>query len=283
MNQIKSVLVTGAAGFIGRAAVTSLEQAGWIVTKAVRTGDQFRGSGYIILDLANPATILSMANEAHFDAIVHLGANVNLLCVDGLEMFAPNTLATGCLAYLAKQWNAQLIYASTAIVCGAKKEAIDATSIVAVDTAYAQSKWLGEQLLVASYAHHCTLRIGGVFGANGPVHLGVNRAIAEAINGVVPTQIGCGGALRNYIYVKDVASAIAIALQERLNGTHLLAGSEVKSVSQMLQEICNTFLQGQQPAIVNGQEAMNQVIQPSPYLPRTRGFCEALNDIKTAH
>ncbi|MEW6165096.1 MAG: NAD(P)-dependent oxidoreductase [Pseudomonadota bacterium] len=278
MDQAKSVLVTGATGFIGRATVVTLEQAGWRVSKGVRTSPA--ASGDIFLDLAQPAAILTLANEARFDAIVHLGAQVGLSDATEAEMFVPNVLASGCLAFLASQWQAHLIFASTAIVCGARTEMIDAGSPVVSDTAYAHTKWLGEQLLAASQAHHCILRVAGVFGPGGPAHLGLNRAIDGAMKGLPPTQVGAGHASRNYIYVKDVARAIAFALQGGLAGTHLLAGSEVMPVNEMLQEVCNTFLPGQRPLHKDGQEAKSQVIQPSPHLPKTRGFREALADIK---
>jgi len=221
-----------------------------------------------------------LENGARFDAIVHLGAHVGLSGATEAEMFAPNILATGCLAFLASQWNAHLVYASTAIVCGVKSEMIDASTPVSADTAYAQSKRLGEQLIEASHAPHCILRIGGVFGSNGPAHLGLNRAIDGALKGNPPIQSGSGAALRNYIYVKDVAEAIVFALQLRLEGTHFLAGSEITSISQMLQTVCDILLPGQQPAMAEWSEAMSQVIEPSMHLPKSRGFREALTDIK---
>lgn len=280
MDKDKSVLITGATGFIGRATVAGLEQAGWAVTRGIRSTGRTLENGEVYLDLANPAAILALRSRVRFDAIVHLGANVGLSGVSEAELFTPNVLASGCLAFLARQWNSHMIFASTVIVGGVKAERIDADTPVAPDTAYARSKWLGEQIIKASCVHHCILRIAGVFGSGGPGHLGLNRAIDGAIKGVLPIQNGLGGALRNYVYVKDVAQAIVFALNSRLEGTHLLAGNEVIPVSQMLQAICNTFLPGQQPAIADGQEAMNQVIQPSPHLPKTRGFREALADIK---
>ncbi len=280
MTHCKTVLVTGATGFIGSATVAVLEQAGWKVTKGTRSTSQTMGSGFIFLDLANPEAILALAKNIRFDSIVHLGANIGLTGVGEKEMYVPNVLSTGCLAFLASQWDAYMIYASTAIVCGAKNKAIDSNSLVSPDTPYAQSKWLGEQLISASQVNHCILRIAGVFGYEGPAHLGLNRAIDGAINGVEPTQIGSGGAMRNYIYVKDVVQAITFALNNRLEGTHLLAGREYMSISQMMKEICSIFLPGQYPLIKDGPEAFSQVIQPSLSLPRTRGFRDALTDIK---
>lgn len=280
MGKTRSVLVTGATGFIGRATVAGLQQAGWEVTRGVRFAAHSLAEGEIYLDLDNPAVILELERNTRFDAVVHLGANIGWSGASEAEMFTPNILATGCLALLASQWNAHLIYASAAIVCGVKSERIDASTPINADTAYAQSKRLGEQLIEASHVPHCVLRIGGVFGASGPAHLGLNRAIDTALEGNPPTQRGSGSALRNYIYVKDVAEAIVFVLRQRLEGTHLLAGSEVASVSKMLQTICETLLPGLPPIVVEGPEATSQLIEPSKYLPKSRGFREALLDIK---
>lgn len=252
------------------------------MTRGVRASARSLEEGKIYLDLNNPAEILATENGARFDAIVHLGACIGWSGAMEAEMFAPNVLATGCLAFLASQWNAHLVYASTAIVCGVKSEKIDVTTPVNADTAYAKSKRLGEQLIEASHVPHCILRIGGVFGANGPAHLGLNRAIDGAMKGNPPTQSGSGFALRNYIYVKDVAEAIVFALHQHLEGTHLIAGYEVMPLNEMLQAICDTFLPGQKPVVADGPEVINQLIEPSKYFPKARGFCEALTDIKGA-
>ena len=280
MSKARSVLVTGATGFIGRATVASLAQAGWVVTGGVRSAACSPENGQIYLDLNNPAEILALESGVRFDAIVHLGAHVGWSAATEVEMFAPNVLTTGCLAFLARQWNAHLVYASAAIVCGVKSERINASTPVSADTGYAQSKLLGEQLIEAAYVPHCILRIGGVFGSNGPSHLGLNRAIDGALKGNPPMQSGTGFALRNYIYVKDVAEAIVFVLQQRLEGTHFLSGSEVTSINQMLQTICDTLLPGQQPIIAEGPEPLSQVIEPSRHLPKSRGFRDALTDVK---
>ncbi len=186
----KSVLVTGATGFIGGALITSLEHAGWTVTKAVRYTTQPLKSNEIYLDLNNLSKILELEYKVHFDAIVHLGANVDLLGAATVEIFVPNTLATGCLTFLAYRWNAQLVFASTAIVCGVRTQRIDANTPVSADTAYALTKLLGEQVIEATRIPCCILRIGGVFGLNGPAHLGLNRAIHGALKGNLPIQKG---------------------------------------------------------------------------------------------
>jgi nucleoside-diphosphate-sugar epimerase len=280
MSLLRKVLVTGATGFIGRTTVIALMDAGWSVTQGSRSASEPRIEGTVFLDLTAPQTILELAKGTSFDAIVHLGAFVGFTSETDSHMFVSNVLSTGCLAYLANFWNAHLVFASTAIVHGVRSEKIEADSPVYPDTAYAQSKWLGEQLLAASQIKHCILRIAGVFGAYGPVHLGINKAITDAMHGKPPQQVGSGSALRNYIYVKDVAAAIVCALHRQLVGVHLLAGHETIVIRDMLQSICDVFISNASPLIKDGPEAMSQVIVPSFLLPESRGFYDALVDIR---
>lgn len=279
MSTTKTVLVTGATGFIGRATVSALADTGWRITQGSRSAGESTEE-VVRLDLSEPATLVTLAKGARFDAIVHLGARVGLSGGAEPDMFVSNALSTGYLAYLAKLWDAHLIFASTAIVHGVRNETINPDSPICPDTAYSKSKWLGEQLLEASNAKHCVLRIAGVFGSGGPAHLGLNRAIDSAIKGEPPLQVGSGETLRNYVYVKDVAEAIVYALEQNLEGAHLLAGHEVLSISEMLQKICDIFLPGMHPVVEDGAQALNQVITPSIFLPRTRGFHDALIDIR---
>lgn len=280
MKHAKSVLVTGASGFIGKRVVDLLKRRGWVVTSATRLIKGEVDVEEIYLDLNHPESILELAKRDPFDAIVHIAAHVGWSGAGMGELFVPNVLASGCLAFLAKNWDSRVVYVSAAIVCGLRTEKIDIDSPVCVENPYAKSKWLGELLFDASDTTYCNLRVGGVYGKFGPSHLGINRAIDRAIRGEPPERIGSGTSLRNYIYVDDVANAIDFSLNEKIVGTHLLAGSEIISISEMLQEICNVFLPGLKPVLRDGNDSPNQVITPSVHFPQTRKFRDALIDIK---
>ena len=281
MSQIKTVLVTGSTGFIGRATFLALESEGWQVTQGSRLLLEDMPKDYVHLDLADPLTVLALTKGHRFDAIVHIGAHVDCSGDAESAMFTPNILTTGCLAYLAKIWDAHIVYASTAIVHGVGAERIDCEAPICLDNPYAKSKWLGEQLIEASNAMHCILRIAGVFGNAGPSYLGLNRAISMVIKDEPPIQVGLGSAMRSYVYVKDVALAVCYALKHGLEGVHLLAGHEELSVSEMLEKVCQVLSPSLNPLCIDGIEAKNQVVKPSASLPKTRDFCEALIDIRS--
>ncbi|MES2400010.1 MAG: NAD(P)-dependent oxidoreductase [Pseudomonadota bacterium] len=277
-----SVLVTGGSGFIGTATVRALLSAGWNVTVGSKSKAKALGMAgrLVYLDLRAPHSILALADVERFDVIIHLGAQVDFResCLG--DLFVPNALSTGVLASLARIWGARMIFASTVAVHGLNTDLVDVTSPIVTDNAYANTKWLAEQMIAASGASYCILRIGGVFGLRGPNHLGLNKAIDGALRGIVPVQVGSGAALRNYIYVEDVAAAIAHVLANDVRGTHMLAGHEVISIHQLLCAVCDQFLPGMRPKVVSGIEAKNQILKTSRDLPISRSFQQALIDLK---
>lgn len=277
---MKRILVTGASGFIGREVVHELTVEGYSVTAGLRSISAAAQEKGLLLDLSRPQDLLQLAEQDRFDAIVHLGALVEWRGDIKKEMYVTNVLSTGCLALLASCWGAHLVFASTVTICGIKTSLIDENSAVLRDSIYAQSKWLGEQLLESSTVPHCNLRIAGVFGLDGPQHLGLNRTISAAIDGVIPVQVGAGLAKRNYIYVKDVARAVTFSVMENLHGTHLLAGKDVLSIHEMLSAVCDIFLPNHQPHVNEGPEATDQIVESSSALPIGRSFHDALADIK---
>jgi UDP-glucose 4-epimerase len=277
-----TVFLTGATGFLGRHVLVSLREAGWNVLCGARQSVNLEQQTAVVqFDLAEPEAILGLARAHRADAIVHLACDVGFdASADDARLFVPNVLATGCIAYLAREWGARMLFTSSVLVHGTRSERIAPDTAIAPDTPYGRSKLLGEELIARAGIEHVLLRIGGIFGANGPAHLGLNRAICDALNGRAPVQVGDGQARRNYIYVKDAAAAIVFALERRLKGPLYVAGTEILSVREMLHAICDRILPGTQPALRDGPPAADQVVHPSKDLPATRLFRDALEDIR---
>ena len=277
----KSVLITGGTGFIGNHVLAALVNAGWKATLLTRKKLKDCETYKVLFgDLSRPETLVYLLKAYRFDAIVHLGAKVDFTDDGKAELFSSNVLSTGILSYIAQQWGAHLLFTSTAIVCGRSKELIEPHSPLLPDTKYAESKWLGEQLVNDSNARSIIIRVGGVFGRSGPLHLRLNNSIEGALRGIVPSLLGSGVGRRNYIYVKDVAEAIVFSLERELNGVHFLANQEVLTIKDMLNEVCRIFIPGKSVKIFDGPETNNQIIVASDVFPRFRRFHEALTDIK---
>lgn len=276
-----TALVTGFSGFLGRHTVTALELDGWHVIRAGRqrpTGND--RASYVYLDLESPSSIANLELSQRPDVIIHLGAKVDFHPRSIGELYAANVLATGLLAHLATQCGGRIVFASTALIHGIRQERISIDEKVVPDTFYACSKHLAEKLIEASGVNSCVLRFGGLFGREGPDHLGINRAIDGALNGAAPTRVGEGSAKRNYLYVKDAARAVARAAAG-LVGTHLVAGSEILSIAEMLEEVCHGLAPDILPLFKAGSEAPDQIIVPSPDFGPSLSFRQAIADIRS--
>lgn len=272
------VLVTGASGFVGRAVMEWLTTTPWRAVPVVRVPAGLPGE--IVLDLARLGHDVRTADLPSADAVVHFAARITWEGADRASLLGPNVLATGLLAEWASRCKSYFVYASTVTVCGVRAGYIRADTPANPDTAYAWSKWMGEELVVAAGGDAAVLRIAGIFGRNGPSHLGLNQVIARALAGEPPTLVAEGSAKRNYLYVHDLAEIITKCLTERVTGIHLVAGRSVLSIAEMLSTVCDILLPGSAPVRAPGSEASDQIVEPSTVLPARRTFEEALVDIR---
>lgn len=271
------VLITGASGFIGSSLMRKLAVTEWESIPLVRRSAGFKNE--VVIDFCDSNFCKTIRSLPKVDAIVHLGAKVGWDDSSKQELFVPNVLATANLLDWALKIRAYFVFASAAIVCGAKNTFITSKSKPDLDTDYGYSKWLAEEIIRMSGVRHIILRIAGVFGKGGPHHLNLNKSIDNALKGTVPVQYGDGEIKRNYIYVKDMANVIAYCLENSIEGTHLVAGSVVNTISEMLKIICNVLIPDSEPEYKNGNNGQDQIVEHSDCLPKGRLFEEALKDI----
>ena len=272
------ILVTGSSGFIGARLVRMLsEKSEFLVFRATRFSTSNVSENEVIFDLTDVTSILRLVDSYSFDVIVHLAAKVGWGGMPYEEMYVENVLATGALGVVAKKMGASLIFGSAALVHGQTTSKISPDSPEILDTDYARTKYEGEVLLKSILPSVCILRIGGVFGKNGPNHLGLNRAISGALQGEVPVIYGDGEFLRNYIFVDDLCNQIVEAVRMKAAGTYLIAGSERLSIKAMIEAVCEEFLSERKPLfIASSQAGFDQVITASDRFGKAGTFSSAL-------
>lgn len=266
------ILVLGAQGFLGRSTVSALRRVG----RSIATVGRRAETGIDIHDLTDADAVSRCLATHRPDVIVNCAVVADFGSGPFADLFAVNTALPTLLAAWCARTGAKLIQISGTLVCGSRRSRYEANTPTAPDTDYARSKLLAEKTIELSRCRSAILRFGGIFGANGPAHLGINRAITDAMAGAKPTVFASGAALRNYIHVDDAGASVANVLDQGITGTHLVAGSEVLSIADMMSSICDVYLPGETPSFVAGDEATDQIVIPSPDMPPTRRFREAL-------
>lgn len=268
------VVVSGASGFIGNICCSHFRELGYDVIKIGRSP-----AADIQCDFARPESVFRLRELPAFCSFVHLGAHVGWDGSSIEDMFSSNIISTALIADLVRERKSHLIFASAALIAGLHTEKISSTTLDNPDCAYASSKLIAEECINASGADAIILRIGGVYGYNGPHHLGLNRNIQSALLGNVPVIFGSGSGLRNYIYVKDLVTIIAQVVKLRSLGTELVAGAEVLSIYDMYRLICEVFELDSGPVMAEGYSSRSQVIITSSDFAGKSSFIESLSSI----
>jgi len=272
------VLITGANGFIGRTFLKRLADTKWEVISLKRKSSKLKNE--VVLDFCDEDFYVKLDSLPKVDAVIHLGAKIGWDGSSRSDLFVPNVLAAAELARWSNKIGAYLIFASASIICGLSNPYIESDSKPKFDSDYGYSKWLAEELIKMSGVEHAIMRICGVFGKNGPKHLSLNRSIDNALNGIRPIQYGAGNQKRNYIYVEDLAGILLYCLENRIKGTHLVAGSNINTISEMLETICHILLPGKKPEYKAGGNSHDQIIEHSQALLKGRSFEDAICDLK---
>jgi UDP-glucose 4-epimerase len=275
---MKRVLITGANGFTGSHLVRLLGGSGYEVIPLDQRGTGLKNE--VVIDFCDERFPDVLKGLPPVYAVVHLGARVGWDGSTRAELFQPNILATAQLVHWAKKSNSYFVFASAALIAGEGNPYINDSCLLNTENEYLYSKWLGEEIIKMSEIRHAILRISGIFGKNGPSHLGINKAITDALAGIPPVRYGDGKIKRNYIYVKDLCNIIKYCLENTIEGCHLVGGAYGDTIAEMLETVCNVLLPGSKPKIREGNPGYDQIIELSHLLPTGRTFEEAVKDIK---
>ena len=220
------VLVTGAAGMLGRDLVAACQRRGHEVVALPRAE----------LDITDPAGVAEALARCEPDAVANCAAYTD---VDGAESdertaMRVNDEGAGLLAAAAADVGASVLYPSSDYVFdGRKREPYVESDLTRALSAYGRSKQAGETAVAAANPRHFIVRSSWLFGAGGrnfvETMLRIGREQPEVV--VVSDQIGCP------TYTGHLAAALADLLETDAHGIHHIAGSGAASWFDFAQEI----------------------------------------------
>lgn len=213
---MKSVLVTGAGGFIGRRVVRAMRDAGYVVHPLVRTERDGDGADAIRHDLRFPLRDIPAVDWVFHLAGGYAGAGSAAL-EDADLRIAHNIVRWGMEAGVAK-W----VLASAAEVYGAVRGIASEETATAPVIPYGRIKLRVERLFRDSLqeipgCRLVILRIGEVYGSEGKL---MTELTSRLRSGFCPWP-GSGDVPLSFVHAGDVASAFLQAAQNSAAGVSL--------------------------------------------------------------
>lgn len=224
-------LVTGGAGFIGSHLVDQLLSVGHSVTVIdnLSTGrrenlEQQKGNENLIFiqeDIADFSKIRPYFNG--IDKVFHIAALADIVpsIVTPLEYYRSNVTGTLCVAEAARQAGVKkLVYAASSSCYGIPDiYPTPETAAIRPQYPYALTKYLGEEIILhwskVYKLSAISLRLFNVYGPRsrtcGTYGAVFGTFLAQKINNQPFTIVGDGEQTRDFVFVKDVASAFMMA------------------------------------------------------------------------
>ena len=93
---------------------------------------------------------------------------------------------------------------------------------------YGKNKLKADIYIKRKKIDYIIIRTGGIYGKNGPKHLGINFTISKAERNIKPKLVGDGNFLRNYIYVMDLCKFIFFTIKINKKGIFYIGGVNIK-------------------------------------------------------
>jgi nucleoside-diphosphate-sugar epimerase len=249
------IVLTGATGLTGSALlrllaneheVFALHRPGALLTRDSHVS-------WIEQDLSR---LLDAKLPSAVDAVVHLAQSHRYrdFPEGAVDMFQINTAMTvSLLRYCVKAGGSRFVYASSGAIYPPGPRAVREDDTPRPQNFYGMSKLVGEQV-VDQFRDILTVASLRFFFIYGPAqrNMLIPNLAAKVQSGEPVPVAGRTGIRINPIYVDDAATAIAGALRLTQPGTFNVAGSEIRSICEIVTLIAEEL--GVQPRFTHGPE-----------------------------
>jgi dTDP-4-dehydrorhamnose reductase len=269
------ILITGSTGFLGREVVKLINKKKFDLYFITRK--KKKKKNYFYCNLKNSKKIKYITNILRPDVIINLAAEVNFIKKTN-KMYKVNSLVPKVFAQYCKKYDKHLIHASGTLVNGIHSLYNHKTKLNPVND-YGKTKLIGEKYIQETKCNYSIIRFGGIYGKNGPSHLGINNFINQAIKKKKLIFSGNPDSKRNYIFVEDAAKSIIKCINKKKLGIFYLGG-EIQSFKLMIKKI-NCILGSKKKILFkrNKELISDQIIMKNKIF-KTTLFSKSLKKIK---
>lgn len=241
------VLVTGAAGFLGRHVARHFRDSGWDVRGFDVAMFSEPGVEPVQGDLTEANSIDGAARDV--DVVAHIGAIGDVYLAGQQPALAAevNVVGTANVIGAAERHDARIVYASTWEVYGDPiEEPIEESHPTRPDHPYSITKLGGESLLLAASSLHGTpalaLRLGTAYGSGLRPNSVFRIFIDKAREGEAITIQGDGSQGRQFTHASDIARAFELAAKSEASGMALnIVAPETTSIKELAEIVVARF------------------------------------------
>ena len=229
MENMKTILVTGAAGFIGSNLVDRLLKDGHKVVGVdnLSTGNTYnlpehKRFKFYKFDLVNTETVNLLFSENKFDVVMHLAGNASIVnAMTNPTLDVQNNIITtmNVVNACVEHGVTRLLHASTMVVYGADNVNKKETDACVPTSTYGLTKYAGERYVMNSGARNDLLvplnvtafRMFNCYGTKQDLYNPYQGVVAIFVGNVKNkksiTIHGDGTQTRDFVYIDDVIEA----------------------------------------------------------------------------
>lgn len=235
VSQKKLILLTGGAGFLGKAIIQELlDKSSPIELKELRVFDLNQPEKpydarikFIKGDVKDRAALMEACKGV--DLVIHSAAIVDWGTKSREEVFSANVDGTNYVIEACESNQVKgLVYTASLDVLHDGKPKVDVDEETPYpdkhSTSYCESKYLGELSVLEANGDgllSCSLRPADIYGEGDPFHIG---SLIDMAKGGFYVRIGDGRSLCQHVYVGNMAHAHVLAAHALLSGNTSVAG-----------------------------------------------------------
>jgi len=255
---MKTILVTGGAGFIGQHTVRLLEQKGYYVIALDWDSIRVRGMecrNKLLGDIKEYSLMDDLMREYKFDGIIHLAAQSSVFVSMASWALDAEQNIMGTISVIdAARRNGvkRIVYSSSGGTVYGNPISLPVREDAPLNpqSPYGISKLAGEFYVRISGISHAILRYPNVYGPGQPAD-GAAGVIAIFIGKMMKDEpcviYGDGEHERDYVFIEDIARANVMALESECDGIYNIGSGDPITVNMIHMAISNQFRKYSQP------------------------------------
>lgn len=241
----RSVLVTGAGGFLGSVIVEHLKRQGARVVGTARSHHYHNNQGLLYLDLENPADLEVLDNREPYEVVIHCAAALPGKMSDSELLSANQRMTYNLVKWTIDNDVRNFLFASSCNIYGYLDKPCPEQTIPQPPNIYAVSKVACEYMINAMFAGTnmkvCVLRISAPYGPSLRADTVIKHFLKQVARNDPITLMGTGSRSQDFVYQDDVAQAFYQALIHNASGTFNISGNQPVSMKDLAEIILHIF------------------------------------------